>query len=223
MTEEIDGVRIEIIKKDVKRINIRIYPTGPVRVSAPRSMKKSEIMRFVLRQLDRIKKAQSRLFENQEAQRLVSKDTDGKIFLFGKPYELQFCSLPESGVFTESGKLIVSVTDNSDEARKTKLDCFLEAQLEKALLPLVSKWENITHLYCSEWKIKKVKSYWGKCKTSARSLTFNLNLVHLPEEQIEYVVLHELAHLKYPNHQKEFKAFLSEYMPDWKTRSAKLR
>lgn len=223
MTEIIDGVRFEITKKDVKRINIRIYPQGEVRVSAPKRMSRKEILHFLSDNLERIKDAKSRLSEKQRRREIVQSGQNGKVSIFGKLYETCFSSSPPFEVRLENETIFVSTPSNSDEEQKAALDSFLEAQLEKALSVLVPKWEHITGLSCSDWKIKKVKSYWGKCKPKTKELVFNLRLVHFPLEQAEYVVLHELAHLKYPDHQSRFKAFLSEYMPDWKARAAILK
>lgn len=223
MTEIIDGVRFEITKKDVKRINIRIYPQGEVRVSAPKRMSRKEILHFLSDNLERIKDAKSRLSEKQRQREIVQSEQNGKVLIFGNLYETCFSSSPPFEVRLENEMIFVSTPSNSDEEQKSALDSFLEAQLEKALSVLVPKWERITGLSCSDWKIKKVKSYWGKCNPKTKELVFNLRLIHFPLEQAEYVVLHELAHLKYPDHQSRFKAFLSEYMSDWKTRAAILK
>ncbi len=223
MTEKIDGITVEIIKKDVRRINIRVYPDGNVKVSVPLFMNRSEILNILDERLEWIKRTQKRLFENQKAENLISEENSKKIVLFGEPYELVFSSSAPFGVSKKDKTVLVSLPSSSDESRKKALDGFLEQQLEQVLTVLVSKWEQITQLYCSEWKIKNVKSYWGKCKLSTKSLTFNLKLVHQTSKDIEYVVLHEIAHLKYPDHQKDFKLFLSKYMPDWSYRAAHLK
>ena len=100
MTKEIDGITFEITKKDVKRINVRIYPNGPIRVSAPKYMGKKEVLRFLEEKIDRIKTAQSRLSEKQEAQEFSFSENNGSVLLFGKPYELKFQTEPPFGVCT---------------------------------------------------------------------------------------------------------------------------
>ena len=58
---------------------------------------------------------------------------------------------------------------------------------------------------------------WGTCNTSTGKIWLNLQLAKKPTECLEYVVLHELAHLKVPNHGKAFEAVLDRYMPDWRS------
>ena len=69
-----------------------------------------------------------------------------------------------------------------------------------------------------EIKIRSMKSRWGSCNTTRKIITYNLHLIEKPITAIEYVVLHELSHLPYPHHQKEFWNFVEKYMPDWKLR-----
>ncbi|MGL4687373.1 MAG: M48 metallopeptidase family protein, partial [Fusobacteriaceae bacterium] len=69
---------------------------------------------------------------------------------------------------------------------------------------------------------KFMKTRWGSCNTRKKYLNFNILLLASPLESIEYVVLHEIAHLKYPHHQKSFWNYISFYMPDWKDRKKKL-
>jgi len=68
-------------------------------------------------------------------------------------------------------------------------------------------------------KIRRMKSRWGSCSKSGK-ITLNLKLIHLPPACIEYIVMHELCHLKHLNHSKDFYSFLQRCMPDWKERKA---
>ena len=65
-------------------------------------------------------------------------------------------------------------------------------------------------------------SQWGNCRSEKGVLTFNTNLMYAPLECIEYVVLHELTHLKVQNHNKLFEALLTKYMPQWRARRKEL-
>ena len=70
--------------------------------------------------------------------------------------------------------------------------------------------------------IREQKTRWGSCNPRTKKLWFSVGLVEKPDECIEYVVLHELAHLKIANHGADFKAFLSQFMPDWRVRQKQL-
>ena len=88
----------------------------------------------------------------------------------------------------------------------------LKVEVEKYL----PKWEQITGLHCSSWQSKYMTTKWGTCNTSTRKIWLNLQLAKKPIECLEYVILHELAHLKVKNHSADFVAILDQYMPYWR-------
>lgn len=89
-------------------------------------------------------------------------------------------------------------------------------------LKLIKKWEIILNIKSESLKITSGKGNWGSCNTKKGYINLNFNLVYKNIKEIEYVVLHELCHLFYPNHGKEFKNMMTEYMPDWKQRKKDL-
>ena len=74
-----------------------------------------------------------------------------------------------------------------------------------------------------ELKVRDMTTRWGVCAPGKRRITLNLRLAARPQEQVEYVVLHEYCHFVHPNHQAEFWALMTRLMPDWKQRRKALR
>lgn len=214
-----EEIEAEVIKKDIKRMNMRVYPDGKVKITVPKRAAKSEIETFFHERLDWIKRTRKSFFEKSERSLLFDADNDQTVFLFGKEFEIETDYSLSPGVFKSGRKITVGATGLSKAQKEKMLDSFFKDELEKVLFVFVPEWEEKTGFKASSWKIKKVKSYWGKCKVKTREILFNQNLVHYPPKCIEYVVLHELSHIGYPNHQSEFKNFLSKHMPDWKRRS----
>ena len=71
-------------------------------------------------------------------------------------------------------------------------------------------------------RIKNVKTIWGSC-SSKKNLNFNFKLFFLPEALIDYVFVHELAHLKHMNHSKAFWSEVEKQIPDYKKRREELK
>ena len=71
-------------------------------------------------------------------------------------------------------------------------------------------------------RITGARTRFGSCSSQAH-ICFSWRLMQYPPEAIDYVVVHEMAHLRYMNHGAEFYAFIARYLPDWKTRRALLR
>lgn len=68
-----------------------------------------------------------------------------------------------------------------------------------------------------------MKRIWGSCNIAKRALLFNLGLAKAPSEGIEYVVVHELLHLKARHHNEYFRDLLSLYLPNWQRAKASLK
>ena len=89
-------------------------------------------------------------------------------------------------------------------------------------MPAMEYLQKRTGLYPLECNIKNLKATWGIC-SSKRKISINQNLMAYSRQAIEYVSLHELCHLKYMNHSKEFWNLVEYYMPNYKQAKQELR
>ncbi|MCR6574516.1 M48 family metallopeptidase [Campylobacter insulaenigrae] len=88
---------------------------------------------------------------------------------------------------------------------------------------LINKWQFAFEKKVQKISIKNMISRWGSCNHKKAYINLNLKLMQKPIKTIEYVILHELTHLIYPHHQKEFYSFLHNLMPDYKEREVFLK
>jgi predicted metal-dependent hydrolase len=95
-------------------------------------------------------------------------------------------------------------------------------KLPPVVYSFLKKYSSKMNLYPSKVSFRFNKSRWGSCSYK-NTLNFNYYLAQLPYELIEYVVVHELAHIKYKNHSKYFWALVEKYLPDVKEKRKKLR
>lgn len=96
------------------------------------------------------------------------------------------------------------------------------AKLEKYLEKLLFKYEDLTGLKSSGFRLRRVSSYWGSCSPCG-VLSFNTRLQYAPPDCVEYIVVHELSHLKHRGHGKRFWALVTDLYPDTKLARKKLR
>jgi len=105
---------------------------------------------------------------------------------------------------------------------KTKLpECkkertILSKQLEEKIAEKLPRWEEKMGRKCSGWGISSMKSRWGVCNVKTKKLTFSLMLAAKSDEFLEYVIVHELAHLFTRFHGDEFKQIMTQHLPNWK-------
>jgi predicted metal-dependent hydrolase len=103
-----------------------------------------------------------------------------------------------------------------------RVEHFSEAQLKTFIKKAVGKYSQIMDLTPSGLRFTHVNSYWGTCAPSGL-LSFNLALRFTPKEAVTYVVVHELAHLRWKGHGKRFWDMVQKYYPDTKAMRAVLR
>lgn len=95
--------------------------------------------------------------------------------------------------------------------------------MAKDIIPeRVEYFSALMNLYPTGVKITKAKKRFGSC-SSKNSLCFSCFLMNYPLEAVDYVVVHELAHIKHHNHSKEFYNVIAHYMPDYKEREKLLK
>jgi hypothetical protein len=98
---------------------------------------------------------------------------------------------------------------------------YLASKAKEVFEPILDNYLQILKPYnltLKDIKLASLKSKWGSCLKSKKKITLNIKLLHEDIRFIEYVILHELSHLKYANHSKQFYDFLALFMPDWKER-----
>ena len=101
------------------------------------------------------------------------------------------------------------------EFKIKSLDSFYKNEIQKMLPFLVEKYSNIMQLYPNKISYRKNKRTWGSCNYK-NELNFNILLMRYPIYIMEYIVIHELAHIKYKNHSKDFWILVEEFCPNYK-------
>lgn len=132
---------------------------------------------------------------------------------------------PESSIrrFVSSKKdWIIDAQKRASQSMPAQFTREDRKSLENRVSVLLPKWESITGLYSDSWHIRNMTTRWGSCSILKKRICLALQLAAKPDECLEYVILHELAHLKEAGHGPKFKSILDFYMPDWRERRKKL-
>lgn len=218
MQIEISGIKIELQKKNIKNLHLVVAPPdGKVRVSAPMHLSDESINMFVRTKLGWIKKQQEK-FQHQPRQSEREYVSGETLYVFGKQYFLRVeHSYKGNSVALNGNEAVLTVRKESTaKQREAFVNEWHRSLLKEKIEIYLPKWEKITGLYCDSWQTKYMTTRWGTCNTNTRKIWFNLQLAKKPMECLEYVVLHELAHLKVRNHGKDFIAIMDQYMPYWR-------
>jgi len=214
---------IVVTRKRIKNMIIRITRDGEVRVSVPVGVSEKSVSDFIVSRKGWIEKNLVRTLRGLRNSR-KNFETGDRIRILGKIYTLQVMMSNENKVELEErdadgGDLFLSVSMYNDtDIRRVVLYDWLKDKLSHLLAELTKKYGDLTGYYPKEIKIREMKSLWGSCNVRTKKITYNFTLIEKPLKAVEYVVLHEISHMPYPDHQEGFWDFVSRFMPDWKKR-----
>lgn len=214
---------VQIHRKKVKNITLRVKNDQTIHLTVPYSVTEEYINQFLQTKREWIE-AKLKYFEGRYQNVKAKEYVSGESFKYlGQSYILDVIKDTNQKVVLTDNNILLYVNDTKDKVLKQRLleNWYIDKAKVK-FLELVNKYENILDKKVNGIKIKAMKTRWGSCNVKTRNINLNIELIKNLEECIEYVVLHELAHLKHPNHSKDFWEYVSYYMPDWKERKKKL-
>lgn len=221
-----DGITIQVTRKRVKNINLRIdTATGVVRVSCPNRLSDRKLQQFLVKKRKWMQKHLDK--KRKPVNFPVLKYETGEVhYLWGKPCILNV--LHSEGTpnvkLTETSELELRVRQGSPVEKREKLIQEMYRQQMKERIPvLIAKWESIIGVQIAEFGVKKMKTRWGSCNIRKRRIWLSLHLAKYPPEALEYVVVHEMVHLLERLHNKRFYGFMTRFLPDWKDRERLLK
>jgi hypothetical protein len=214
---KLGDISVDVVMKDIKNIHLSVYPpTGRVRISAPSHMNLDTIRVFAASKLGWIKKQQSKFREQQrETQReYVNRESH---YVWGKRYLLVVNESEHAPlVELKHNQMLLRVRPGTDELTKESIvEEWHRQQLKTVVPPIIAKWEPLLGVKVERFHIQRMKTKWGSCNHDARSIRLNSDLVKKPSEYLEYIVVHEMAHLLEPTHNKRFVALMDQFIPKW--------
>ncbi len=219
-TVEVHGVHVEIVRKDIKHIHLRVYPPhGKVRMSAPLRVGDDTVRSVIASRLPWIRAQQKRIAGKvyEARSELVTGETQ---WFAGQTYALRVVEgeRPQSVVLRD-GVMELHVRPGSGrEARKGVLDAWYRKALRESIPSLLARWEAVIGVDVAECRIKRMKTRWGSCNVEARRIWLNLELAKKAPPLLEAVLVHEMVHLLERHHNDCFKALMDRYLPDWRAR-----
>jgi predicted metal-dependent hydrolase len=139
-------------------------------------------------------------------------------YFLGRRYRLRVVSHDGPAIVVRRQSTIeLRMRDGSDATGRSRLlQQWYRAQLKTLIPPLLEKWRARLEVEVADWGVRQMKTRWGSCNTKAHRICLNLELAKLPPRCIEYVLVHELAHLIERGHGERFRAIMDRHVPQWR-------
>ena len=202
-----------------KTLGITIHPNKSVSVRVPLRTSLKAIREFVTVRAEWVLKVWKKL----DAQPIQQQQEYGRgsVFMFqGKAFRLEFTRGIKRSIDLHDGLLILTVPSIPTEeivrkmidrwyrkqaiesVKERSIECHRRMQEERIPLPQIT--------------IRSMKTRWGSYSYLTRRISLNLNLIKMPQACLDYVIIHELCHLKEMNHQKGFWTLVAQFCPRWR-------
>ena len=225
-TIKYQGIELEyeLVRKNVKYINLRVNKKGEVVVSAPIQAPFLIIDEFVgskalwiithLAEIEQLKyNAPDKGFY------------DGKtLYYLGNLYTLVI-SIGEFSISLKESKLYFSTLKTTQTEQHEEYIAWLKNQATKKFQEILDGVFPLLKEYRIPYptiQVRNMRTIWGSCSRHTQTIRLNLQLMKSPEECIEQVIIHELVHFVHSNHSQRFYGLLEHILPDYKERKQHL-
>lgn len=202
-------MKIEVKRSHRKTMSI-IIRDGKVLVRAPHHVSEEQIRHFVLSKNQWI---QTKLDEYRPMGYVYGQET---LRVFGVEKSVSVVNAKKFVITLEGGDLIISKPQTMSEKRCEELvELHFKNELEIILLKRVEHYAALLKIKTPNFKVRRYKRLYGRCSKD-HQLGFNTYLYQDQLPFIDYVVLHECAHILEFNHSRNFYAIIEEHMPNYK-------
>jgi predicted metal-dependent hydrolase len=221
---QLGEIAVDVVKKDIKNVHLSVYPpNGTVRISAPLRMDLDTIRVFAIAKLGWIRQQQKKMLgqERETPREYLDRESH---YVWGKRYLLKLVEKDAAPhVELKHSQILLQTRPTTGEEKKQAiLDEWYRSQLKAAVPLVIAKWEPLMGVKVERFFVQRMKTKWGSCSRSSASIRLNTDLAKKPREILEYIVVHEMAHLLEPTHNSRFVGLMDRFLPQWRESRAAL-
>lgn len=218
-TIDVSGITVAVVRKDIQNVHLSVYPPdGQVRLAVPLHIDDAAARLAVIDRLGWIRTQQREITE-QPRQTKREMVTGESHYVWGERCLLNVIRHTGPNRVHKSGpkRLDLYCRPDADAGRRREiLNTWYREEVKGRMPDLVEKWSATMDVDLSDWGVKQMKTKWGSCSTDSRRIWVNTELAKKPPACLEYIVVHELAHLIERHHNDRFRAVLDRHLPKWK-------
>ena len=208
-----------IIRSKRKTIAIHIKKDASVEVRAPLSIKKEEIHRFIISKQEWIQKHVQSRRESLNSQAGFSLSYGDTVHMQGSQYPIN--AIDSNRIGFDGKCFYLPPNLPSEEIRHQIIQVYIEIA-KIVFARKAERYSTIMKVKPSAIKVNSAKTRWGSC-SGKDSINFSWRLIMADDAVIDYVVVHELAHIIEHNHSPRFWSVVAAVLPDYKIRQQKLK
>lgn len=223
-TIQVGDLSIQVQRKDIKNVHLSVHPPdGRVTLAAPLATRLDVARAYAISKLGWIREQRRKLAAQarETPRRYVTRESH---YLWGRRHLLNVLERDlKPSVSLDHKRINLSVRPGSGEEKRTEvMHRWHKSLLHEAIPGIIRKWEPKLGVRVHGYFLQRMKTKWGGCNHRAGHIRLNTELVKKPRHLLEYVIVHEMAHLLEPTHSERFVAILDAHFPTWKEARAEL-
>lgn len=217
-TIQLGEISIAVTRKDIKNVHLTVHPPdGRVTLAAPTNTRLEVARAYAISKLSWIRDQQRKLEcqARETPRQFVERESH---YVWGRRYlmAVDYQDVKPTVVLSNKRITLIVRPDSSAEKRAEVMHEWHKSLLHEVVPPLIQKWEHKLKVRVSGYFLQRMKTKWGSCNHAAGNIRLNTELVKKPKDLLEYVIVHEMAHLIEPTHSDRFIAILEEHYPSWR-------
>jgi predicted metal-dependent hydrolase len=223
-TIQLGDVSIVVTRKDIKNVHLSVHPpNGRVTLSAPKATRLEVARAYAISRLGWIRDQQKKLINQarEMPRKYINRESH---FLWGRRHLMTIVHRDcKPFVTLDHKRITVTVRPGSDAAKRAEVIHNWHKELLHEQVPLlIERWERKLKVNVRGYFLQRMKTKWGSCNHRADHIRLNTELVKKPKDLLEYVIVHEMAHLIEPTHSDRFITILEKHYPTWREARAEL-
>lgn len=215
---KIGEMTIQLTQKDVKNVHLSVHPPdGRVTLVTPKTTRPDVARAYAISKLGWIRDQQRKLSDQarETPRKFIERESH---YIWGRRYLMSVVYHDaKPSVRLDHKRITLTVRTGSDKTKRGEvLHQWHKSLLHETIPPIIEKWEPRLGVSVNGYFLQRMKTKWGSCNHRAGNIRLNTELVKKPKDLLEYVIVHEMAHLQEPTHNERFVAILDQHYPTWR-------
>jgi predicted metal-dependent hydrolase len=211
-------IKIEVDRKAIKNVHLSVHPPdGRVTLSAPVDTRLEVARAYAITKLVWIRQQREKITSQQREspRQYVQRETH---YIWGRRYLLNVKQTEDKPVvILDHKRITLHVKPGSSKSKREELMYeWQKSLLHQFIREVIPKWEKVLGVTVNAYFLQRMKTKWGSCNHRAGHIRLNTELIKKPKDLVEYVVVHEMAHLLFPTHSENYVALMNRIYPSWR-------
>lgn len=217
-TIQLGELSIQVTRKAIKNVHLSVHPpNGQVTLAAPSGTRLDVARAYAITKLGWIRNQQAKLQAQarETPRQFIERESH---YLWGRRYLLSVIERDERPhVLLDHRRITLIVRPGSNRDKRSKvMHEWHKRLLHEAIPPLIAQWEPRLEVKVSAYYLQCMKTKWGSCNHKLGNIRLNTELVKKPKDLLEYIIVHEMAHLIEPTHSEGFIQILDSHHSSWR-------